>query len=367
MFYSILKNQLINLYYTHNKDSMIDIDDYKEIRECDYNDEHYSVRDNGAVMRHIREGKRVRNGDNVWTFGKPDIRTGYMLFAGKRVHRIVACAFHGEPPTVQHVVDHIDTNRQNNRPENLRWLTRLENVLNNPITRARIENICGSIEVFLSDPSVLRGHEKNDPNFIWMKTVSLEEAHASLNNMLEWAKERPEPKGGKIGDWIYKEKKQTNVPYRRFNNFTDFNNTQIEETVINEDLFKTKSLTPNVIQIHWNTPSEFPCCPQNEEENPLEKYKQNLNVDSVFCKNSYYSCLVVDSALVDGGKKLIIMTENADENSIKPWAIASVNYDNGIYYHSSIGSYFSKDGAEKYFTIAQGKEWTGGDVFDDYC
>ena len=102
---------------------MVSIDDYNEVKECDYKEEHYSARDNGAVMRHPREGKRIRKDDNVWTFGKP-------------VHRIVAFAFHGNPPTDQHVVDHIDTNRRNNRPENLRWLTRLENALNNPITRA---------------------------------------------------------------------------------------------------------------------------------------------------------------------------------------------------------------------------------------
>ena len=67
----------------------------------------------------------------------------------------MAYAFLGEPPTNQHVVDHIDTNRQNNRPENLRWLTRLENALLNPITRAKIENICGSIEAFINDPTIL--------------------------------------------------------------------------------------------------------------------------------------------------------------------------------------------------------------------
>lgn len=47
----------------------------------------------------------------------------------------IATAFHGEPPSPQYVVDHIDTNCRNNRPENLRWLTRLENALMNPITR----------------------------------------------------------------------------------------------------------------------------------------------------------------------------------------------------------------------------------------
>lgn len=106
---------------------MVSVDDYNEVRDCIYKDEHYSVRDNGAIMRYPREGKRVRKDDYVWTFGKPNDKTGYMEIAGQRVHRIVAFAFHGNPPTDQHVVDHIDTNRRNNRPENLRWLTRLEN------------------------------------------------------------------------------------------------------------------------------------------------------------------------------------------------------------------------------------------------
>lgn len=159
---------------------MVSVDTYNEVRDYIYKEERYSVRDNGAVMRHPREGKRMRKDDNVWTFGKLNEKTGYLEIAGQRVHRIVAFAFHGEPPTEQHVVDHIDTNRCNNRPENLRWLTRLENVLNNPITRARIENLCGSIEAFLANPSILRGHEKIDPNFNWMRAVSLEEARASF-------------------------------------------------------------------------------------------------------------------------------------------------------------------------------------------
>jgi hypothetical protein len=44
---------------------MINIDDYCETRECDYKEEHYSVRDNGSIMRHSREGKRIRKDDNV--------------------------------------------------------------------------------------------------------------------------------------------------------------------------------------------------------------------------------------------------------------------------------------------------------------
>jgi hypothetical protein len=37
------------------------------------------------------------------------------------VHRLVCVAFHGEKPTIAHVVEHIDGDRGNNRADNLRW------------------------------------------------------------------------------------------------------------------------------------------------------------------------------------------------------------------------------------------------------
>lgn len=44
-----------------------------------------------------------------------------------RVHRLVAFAFLGSPPTERHVVAHGDGNASNNRLANLRWATRSEN------------------------------------------------------------------------------------------------------------------------------------------------------------------------------------------------------------------------------------------------
>lgn len=44
-------------------------------------------------------------------------------------HRLVCLAFHGLPPTVQHTdVNHKDLVKHNNRPDNLEWSTRSENV-----------------------------------------------------------------------------------------------------------------------------------------------------------------------------------------------------------------------------------------------
>ena len=73
------------------------LNDYVEIKECSYKGEHYSVRDNGAILRHAREGKRIRKDDDIWTFGRPNKNTGYMELGSERVHRIVAFAFLGAP------------------------------------------------------------------------------------------------------------------------------------------------------------------------------------------------------------------------------------------------------------------------------
>lgn len=56
----------------------ISLHDFGREVECLYDGERYSVRDNGAVLRQPREGKRIRKDDTNWTFGKPDSKNGYM-------------------------------------------------------------------------------------------------------------------------------------------------------------------------------------------------------------------------------------------------------------------------------------------------
>ena len=182
---------------------IINLDSFYKENKCTYNGEVYSVRNNGAVLRHPKNESVPRITDNKWTFGKSNTKTGYMEIAGERVHRIVATAFHGEAPTSQHVVDHIDTNRRNNRSENLRWITKLENILLNPITAKKIEFICGSVEEFLKDPSKLR-QGSVDKNYGWMRAVSKREAKICLERMQEWAKTDKAPTGkGSLGEWIF--------------------------------------------------------------------------------------------------------------------------------------------------------------------
>lgn len=316
-----------------------------------YKGEQYSVRDNGAVLRHTPTNKRTRPTDNNWTFGKLNSKTVYLEVASVRIHRIVATAFHGEPPTNEHVVDHIDTNKQNNRPDNLRWLTRLENVLLNPITARRIEIICGSVEAFLANPSQFREKFQN-PDYKWMTTVSAEEAQTSKERLLTWAKSDKPLQGGSLGEWIY----NRSVP------------SQITD-IVEEELVFINSLTPNAIQKvrNWKTPSEFPCCPQDNYPNPIADYTANLEVGNVFSRNQYTSSIIERFAISNDENTLWIMCKSGDENPIKPYSLAEVTYQNNAFVHNSLGTFFEKDGADKQFTLAQGFEWTGVDTIDDYC
>lgn len=337
---------------------------YTAIRECLYKNEHYSVRDNGAVFRHAREGKRKRKDDDIWTFGKPNETTGYMEIAGQRVHRIVAYAFLGEPPTPLHVVDHIDTNRRNNRPENLRWLTRLENALNNPITRARIENICGSIEAFLANPSILREHERIDPNFSWMRAVSPEEAQASLERLTNWAKKKPMPQNGSIGEWIFTPQQKWNGRMNGKQEYEwDLQDVPYEKPIMNESNNLTESLTANAVQRYWHTPTEFPLCPSEIEDKPLSAYLNNLKKGAVVTKNQYATHFIDNFALCNDNR--LVISAHADEGP-KKFSIIAITFEEGKYVHEGT-TYFEERGAQKALILAQGLEWNGEDGFDDYC
>lgn len=101
----------------------------------------YSVSNLGNV-RNDKTGKILKNIDNGQGYCKVRLSNGshkdYIYIA---VHRLVAWAFPeicGEYKEGLQV-DHLNTIRDDNRPENLRWVTPSENRLN-PITNARFRN-----------------------------------------------------------------------------------------------------------------------------------------------------------------------------------------------------------------------------------
>ena len=390
------------------------INDYKEVKECVYKDEHYSVRDNGAVMRHLREGKKVRRDDGIWTFGLENPQNGYMMLGQHRVHIIVATAFLGARDSKVFVVDQIDTNRCNNRVENLRWFTKLENALNNEITRNKIIYICGSIEAFIENPNILRERLRlvNEPSLEWMRTVTREEAATAYENLKKyWAEQAQNPKplvGGKMNGMIFSG--QTPIIHTSLlhlasdHNIDNSNNNQYNsqgnvsreewermtrslrepykelEQVSKEESVAIESYEPELVQAkypavawqkRWKTPTEFLCCPSEIDDNTIEEYFNNLVVGSDYNFTLYYGNnepnfqKIVDKAYVDNNKSILVFSVN--EAGIKPYALSKIYIIDDKIIHESMGTFFEENGALKQFTLAKGLEWTGGDSIDDYC
>lgn len=333
------------------------INSFTTEKECEYKGERYSVRDNGAVMRHSRQGKKIRKDDGVWTFGKIDGSNGYMFIGSHRVHIIVATAFYGAKDSKVYVVDHIDTNQCNNRVENLRWLTRLENALINPITLKRITMLCdGDITKFIKNPSCLRDLTGTNTDLTWMRTVSAEEAAIAYQNVMRWGlKPIDENKKNNAtistdkSDWIFK---------KRELHFGDVDN---KPQVI-------KAKTPyTALQLKWKTPTEFPCCPDNLQNGGLNEYFDNLKSEVFFSKNQYSTHIVMDKALINNGSELLVVTHDIIKGAVKPYGLVKIMHSGGQFVHESISTFFEENGAMQYFTEMQGKKWEGEDSIDMYC
>lgn len=362
-------------------ENVVNIDDYTEVHECNYKGEHYSVRDNGAIMRHAHAGKPKRKDDDVWSFGKKDNKTGYMLFCGARVHIIVATAFYEEHDSKVYVVDHKDTNRCNNRPENLRWFTRLENALNNPITRKRIEYLCGGdIQKFIEDPSCLRDTTCTNQDLMWMRMVSKEEAKASYERIMAWAKKTVDDtpsKDGKLGEWIYSSQigqnypAYTEDPFRPIMYDVDGNPigpkpSRREKKILENNADYNATSNPLAVQIGWSphTKPEFPCCPNRIDTNPLQEYANNLETGKPFVDIFYGASHIYEYTL---DKNKIVIITKLPENGLKNFALAEVLWNGQVFIHKALGTYFEENGARAAYMRELGQTWNGPESIDDYC
>lgn len=292
----------------------IGVDDFQRQVECEYDGESYSVRDNGSVLRHHRDDKRKRALDNQWTFGKENSANPYLGIAGVRVHRIVATSFHGNPPDPKYVVDHIDSNCRNNRPENLRWLTRLENSLKNPATRKKIEYLCGSIDAFLDNPSMLNEIHL-EPNIAWMRAVTPEEARDCKVRMDIWANLRTK-------------RKSTVGASDRKSSFGDrvFKPLQKWEIGFDRALGISMALTPWCVQYFWRANAYFPCCPLECGANPLKDYFRHIKRGAIFAHSDHEEfcpkLTVLESVLLEAKSSILVMTQREDGK----WAIVGIEF-----------------------------------------
>lgn len=334
----------------------VDLNNYTQEKKCFFEGEHYSVRDNGAVLRHATPGKRLRHNDNKWTFGKENSTNPYLHISDIRIHRVVATAFHGEPPDSKYVVDHIDSNCRNNRPENLRWLTRLENALKNPATRKKIEYLCGSIEVFLENPSMLNDLQ-SDPNFAWMLAVTPQEAENCRVRMSLWA--HAENTSAKLPGAI----KRKNYFERRI-----YRPLQKWEVGFGREPGLNLSLTLWCAEYMMTRfPAHFPCCPEEFGIDRLDDYFQNIKLGSILvcCDNDKYNDVCPELTVIDR-----VMTKETESIVVKcgredgKWSVVGITLDKKTkwFIHFNLGSYSSLDKATEAFASKQGLKnfWSEG-------
>lgn len=330
--------------------SNVDVEDFKVEKECVFEGERYSVRDNGAVLRHPQPEGRKRATDNQWTFGKTNSANPYLHIASVRIHRIVATAFHGEPSDSKMVVDHIDSNARNNRPENLRWLTRLENTLLNPVTRKKIEYLCGSIEAFLENPSMLNQLNLT-PDMSWMRTVTPEEAKNCKMRMAIWANTNHKA----YGNPIYRKGEFAKRAFKPIQKW---------EAGLSGEPGLDFALTPMCGQYMWRGASSFPCCPVEVGNSPIDSYYNNLKPGEIFSYSEQDpdvpKLTTLKVSKTNDNSLILVLCKN---DGSKPYAIAGISLNQeGYFIHFALGSYTDMDEANQAMQSKQELKsfWTDG-------
>ena len=111
----------------------------------------------------------------------------------------------------------------------------------------------------------------------------------------------------------------------------------------------------------------YPLEPSHSEAS-LEKYYQNLKINKIFCYKSFQretvTYKIVECYLNKETETLSVATRTT--GGIKSLYLTSIRIENNSFVYDT-RSFFSPDGLNKYMTLAKGEEWTGGDIFDDYC
>ena len=323
----------------------IDVNDFEVEKECYYQGEKYIVRDNGAVLRYPKDDTKPRLLDNKWTFGKVG-NHGYLYLASKGIHRIVATAFHGENLSKEYIVDHIDTNKQNNRPENLRWITKEENIMNNPNTRDKIQYITGcSIEELKGNNwEELHKYTSEKQNTSWMRPTTKEEAENFHKKQEQWLSKKSEmneenqklyeqlmkisniqEKNQKekigMGEWVFEPSKERNI-----------------------DIFKYyfPSINMNAVQT-YKTPTEFQCCPDVTTEKSLDIYYINLDKNKLFSQNQYYKSYIIKADFDKKKEFILVQCLSLNNKKDESYSLFKIKLEHNYYVHCYKKQFNSKD------------------------
>lgn len=111
--------------------------------------------------------------------------------------------------------------------------------------------------------------------------------------------------------------------------------------------------------------SKFYCHPHRISDFPLQTYYNNVEIGMLFASNKFASPFVFDKAMSADGKSFIIMGKDI-YGAVKPWVLYRVSWNGKDFFHE-VQAHFDYQSILKYFTLAQGKEWNGGETLSDRC
>ena len=182
-----------------------------------------------------------------------------------------------------------------------------------------------------------------------MRTVTHDEALISLERLEAWAKTPTKSQGGSLGEWIFQDHQASTRPdtpmyYQPVSSYQTPGIEVFEFPNYDEEI---QSLTPNVVQINWKTPTEFPCCPQKYSGNPLEAYLANLEEGKVFCTNEYGDSNILRFGIFQSELWVMCRTTMIFKN----FAYTQVTFKDGIFYHRNKGAYDWGDEPYKVFDM----------------
>ena len=115
------------------------------------------------------------------------------------------------------------------------------------------------------------------------------------------------------------------------------------------------SFTDNAVQT-YKTPTEFPCCPKNVTEKPLEDYLNNLQKGSLFSENKYYKSNVIKTEALEEGTSFLVACRsiNKDQNE-ECFCVFEVTYNFGFFIHQYERKFDSIELVNKYIDYSTGK------------
>lgn len=148
----------------------------------------------------------------------------------------------------------------------------------------------------------------------------------------------------------------------KFHNFET--NNELKECAHHISKKKYSSLPP-IEERGTIIPTKYYCYPGLKWDPPLQAYYNNIEIGMLFASNRYAKPFVFDKAMSLDNNSFVILGKDI-YGAIKPWVVYAVSWNGRNYYHK-VSSHFDYQSALKDFTLAQGKEWYGGDTMSDWC